>query len=69
MIVTVSVAFNVSVSTFSKSEKIKMIEEADIGFIDSKIMACPDREPIYSVYLIAEAIEFSHSMVPRHLRD
>jgi hypothetical protein len=50
MILTVSVALNISVSMFGRGEKIKTIGEASIGFIDSKIMACLDCEPFHSAF-------------------
>jgi hypothetical protein len=69
MILTISVTFNVGVSTFGRGEKIKMIGEASIEFVDSKIMACFDRKPFQPAYSIAQASGVLHSMVLRYLRD
>jgi transposase len=40
-----------------------------LEWIDSKIIACLDREPFHSAYSIAEAIGVSHTIVLRHLEE
>jgi hypothetical protein len=63
---------SLSFSSYMVSEDPHDQERSDrlsLGFIDSGIIACLDREPFHSKCSIAEAIDISSSMVFRHLRD
>jgi hypothetical protein len=69
MIWTVSVAFNVSVSTFGRSEKIENNRGGFYCIHWLEIYGKPWSRAISFSISIAEAINISHSMIFRHLWD
>jgi hypothetical protein len=45
----------------------EQLSRLSLEFIDSKIIACFDSQPFHSAFLIAEAIDISHTIVLRYL--